>query len=86
MISSKLSDSHDILSAFILVVLCVWVIIDLFRIYEGSYFKEKIPTSPVLTSFFALIYLVIAILSVIVVGIDFFDEKIQVNWLVFEKL
>lgn len=74
-ISSKLSDSHDILSAFILVVLCVWVIIDLFRIYEGSYFKEKIPTSPVLTSFFALIYLVIAILSVIVVGIDFFDDK-----------
>jgi len=62
---------------FIMLVIVCWVIIDLARINDGSYFngKKSLPASDIVTGFFALVYLVLLVLAIYNCGSAFFDSR-----------
>lgn len=70
-------NDHFVAVAFIGLILVIWVFIDLARIYDGTYFKEKkvSPVSGGLIALFQLIYFAFAILAIYNCGSAFFDSR-----------
>lgn len=77
--ASMLLDKHGhfILSSLIVSLIFIWVLVDLIRISEGSFFKEKKNTaaSSGLNGLFILVYLVLSISGLVNVGFEISDNS-----------
>jgi hypothetical protein len=68
---------HFILSGILAAIICVWVIVDLFRINDGSFFRDKKSNAVAdgLTGLFVLIYVALSVLCLIGMGFEISDAN-----------
>ena len=69
-------NDHYILSTLVVILLCVWVLVDLLRIYDGSFFKGRSSSIVAggLTGIFFLAYMAIAGLGILSAIFDISDD------------
>lgn len=69
--------SHFVVSGILALVVCVWIIVDLVRISDGSFFgnKKATPVSGGLIGLVAIIYLALAVLCLVGTGFEISDAN-----------
>jgi len=68
-------NDHPVISGILALVICVWVVVDLVRISDGSFFgnKKTAPVSGGLIGLFAVIYLALSVLCLVGTGFEISD-------------